>query len=329
MRSTFHFLWIIVARYHVYTCCRPSCRGSWQICKAYARSFGNWNGLLSARPLLRSGNTHLLLSVRFQKKGFLQLDWNSDVAARPPNSKHISASSLHSHPSRLLSSFGKSWQHRQPRARVRLDQELGFWGTLRKHMGDEIKTVRLNTVLGLSFQVILLLLNWWCKSCCYLLCLQQDGSVVASYQKGVSFFCFVFCFTVSQKLWMCMAWLASHQLAINRTCQNGHNLLADQYWNWSARSGKLRISFKTWWDISSLQCQSALFQLCLMAWCVVWDPWERVSWAPFIACHRKHWLNGWVVTKGFHFAEPTSSDGEKNCWVWKSIGKTVHFYCSS
>lgn len=42
--------------------------------------------LLSARPL-QGWETHVLLSVRYQKEGFLQLNGNSGSAAQPPNSK--------------------------------------------------------------------------------------------------------------------------------------------------------------------------------------------------------------------------------------------------
>lgn len=65
----------------------------------------SWCARLQQRKWLRSGNTRLLLSVRFQKEGVLLQDWNSNVAAQPLNSKHLS-SPLHSH---LLSSFSNSW----------------------------------------------------------------------------------------------------------------------------------------------------------------------------------------------------------------------------
>lgn len=144
MRSVFHFPWIILARYHVHTCCRPSCRGSWQICKADVHGFGNWNGLLSARPLLRSGNTFIALCKIPKRVLFNRFE----IVILQPGL--ISPSTfLFSHwilicpvgwaVLAILSSTGS------------LEQESGFWGALRKHMGDEIKTVQLNMALGLAF----------------------------------------------------------------------------------------------------------------------------------------------------------------------------------
>lgn len=159
-------------------------------------------------------------------------------------------------------------------------------------------------------------------------CLQQGGSVVVSYQEGVAFFCFVFCFSMSQKVWISMPWLASHQLADHRTCP-GHNLLADQYWKWTARSGQLWISFKTWLDISPLQCQSVLFQLRRIAWRAVWDPQERWAELPLLlATGSIGWMDelsqkvsvllSWLLLMEKQTAE-----------FGKSIGKTINLYCSS
>lgn len=108
MRSIFHFCWIIVARYHVYTCSWPSCRGSWQICKADVNCSSNWNGFSQPDPCW-GWETHMLCSLwDLKKKAFLQLDGNNGTAAQPWNSKHLSAFSLHSHSSCLLSTFHKT-----------------------------------------------------------------------------------------------------------------------------------------------------------------------------------------------------------------------------
>lgn len=143
--------------------------------------------LLSARPLPRLGNTHALLSVRPQKKGFLQLDGNSRTAAQPP--KHLSAFSLHSHPSSLLSTFGNTGS---------LEQEP--LGKLRKHKGHETKTVWLNAVLGLPFPGFFSSKTDDVRVVAIFHCLHWEGSVVVSYQKGVGFFGFVFSLTKSQEV---------------------------------------------------------------------------------------------------------------------------------
>lgn len=136
--------------------------------------------LLSARPLPRLGNTHAFLSVRPQKEGFLQLDGNNRTAAQPPNSKHLTAFSLHSHPSGLLSTFGNTGS---------LEQEP--LGKLRKHKGHEPKTVWLNAVLGLPFPGFFSSKIDDVRVVAIFHCLHWEGSVVVvSFQKGVGFFGF-------------------------------------------------------------------------------------------------------------------------------------------
>lgn len=144
MRSVFHFPWIILARYHVHTCCRPSCRGSWQICKADVHGFGNWSGLLSARPMLRSGNTFIALCKipkRVLFNGFEIVILQPGLVAPSTFlvSHWILICAVGWAVLAILSSTGS------------LEQESGCWGALRKHIGDEIKAVQLNMVLGLAF----------------------------------------------------------------------------------------------------------------------------------------------------------------------------------